>query len=251
MVLSGLLKVSPPVLDLKRDALFLDLDGTVVEIADSPSDVRLEPGMRAVLCAWGERGALAVLTGRAVADADRILNGAIGAIAGLHGLESRLSPQHWSRRGGEHAGVRELAQRFAEEIASGALNARLEDKGASFALHYRHAPEQEARVVRAAEAAAEVHGLRALKGKMVVEILPSGAAKGDALREFMEIAPFAGRRPVAVGDDVTDESAFEAANALGGLSVLVGPARATAAQARLDSVTAVGDWLSRALEGVR
>lgn len=90
-----------------------------------------------------------------------------------------------------------------------------------------------------------------MRGKMVVELLPPDAAKGDALRDFMKVAPFAERTPVMVGDDVTDESAFEAANALGGFSILVGHVRETAARHRLESVAAVRAWLAHALEAAR
>lgn len=222
-----------------------------MEIAATPSDARLDSRMRAVLVEASRIGAVAVLTGRTIADADRILGGAIEAIAGLHGLESRLASEQWRRRGGAHDAVRKLAAALNDDIAAGNLNALMEDKGASIALHFRHAPEEEARVTAAAEQAAAAHGLRTLRGKMVVEILPAGATKGDALREFMHLAPFAGRRPIAVGDDVTDESAFEAANALGGESVLVGALRQTSARERVDTVADVETWLASAVERAR
>lgn len=241
-------RITPPGLELARDALFFDLDGTLAEIADTPDAVRLDTRMRGLLVEIVRTGAAAVLTGRAVAEADRILDGVVPAIAGLHGLESRMAPGVSRRQASPGEAVRVLGARFEREIASGLLDARLENKGASIALHYRHAPHAQARIREAAERAAQGAGLRTLAGKCVIEILPHGAGKGDALRDFMQAAPFSGRRPVAVGDDVTDESAFEAANDLGGCSVLVGPARRSAAQFRLDSVNDVRAWLAQALE---
>ena len=246
-----MLRVTPPGIELAHDALFFDLDGTLADIAETPDAVRLDARMRAMLVDVARCGALAVLTGRALADADRILEGAVDAIAGLHGLESRLAPHEWRRHERASQPLRALAARFDASIASGALEARLEDKGASIALHYRHAPHAEADVRAAAEAAAANAGLRTLSGKQVIEILPQGATKGDALRDFMRTPRFTGRRPVAVGDDVTDESAFEAANALGGYSVLVGPARVTAAHYHLSSVDDVRAWLAQALGEAR
>lgn len=246
MTLSGLMSLAPPDPDLSRDALFLDLDGTLAEIADEPRAARVDAAMLAALRLAANAGAVAVLTGRTIEDADEILEGAIEAIAGLHGLESRLSPQVWTRRLTPHEAMAEVSAKAQEKIARNCLNVRLENKGASLALHYRHAPDEETRVRAWAEHIAERLGLRALRGKMVVEILPAGATKGDALREFMQLPLFAGRRPVVAGDDVTDESAFAAANALGGISVLVGPERETAARYRLERVADVGAWLARA-----
>ncbi|HRO03436.1 MAG TPA: trehalose-phosphatase [Terricaulis sp.] len=251
--MAGLKDTAPPALDAAHDALFLDLDGTLVEIADDPAQVRMDEAARAMLRALAKRagGAVAVLTGRTMAEADRISGAAIGAVAALHGLEMRWSHAAPLQAPQPARQVRDLAAMFAKQIARGDLNARLEDKNVSLALHYRHAPEAEARVHEAACAAAAAHNLRTMKGKMVIEILPPGANKGDALRAFMQAPPFAGRRPIMVGDDITDESAFEAANALGGASILVGPARASAASSRLDGVAAVRAWLGAALEAAR
>jgi trehalose 6-phosphate phosphatase len=140
---------------------------------------------------------------------------------------------------------------LSELLASNALNATVEDKGASIALHYRHAPLYEDQARGVAEALAAAHGLRLLYGKMVVEVLAGETTKGDALIELMHGAPFAGRMPVAIGDDVTDEDAFEAARRLGGVGVLVGPSRATAARCAFPDVAAVRAWLARAAPETR
>jgi len=249
----GLSDIAPPDLVIARDALFLDLDGTLVEIAEDPAAVRMNNEACLMLRALNDRvsGALAVLTGRALDAADGITGATIVPIGALHGLHIRGATGDMLAQPAPLAQLRELAANIAAEIARGSLNARLEDKGASIALHYRHAPDEEARICAFARAAAEKIGLRTLKGKLVIEILPLGAAKGDALRIFMQTPPFAGRAPIAVGDDITDESAFAAANALGGASILVGPPRITAARYRLESVNAVHAWLSRGLEAAR
>lgn len=249
--MAGLTDIPPPVLEAGRDALFLDLDGTLAEIADDPARVRMDQHVANALRDIARAGAVAVLTGRRVVDADRILGGAVGAIAGLHGLERRVARDAEIQAPVPLTALRAAADVFTSAIARGAVDARLEDKGVSVALHFRHAPTEAAKVLDLVRKEAARRDLRALCGKMVVELLPPGVAKGDALRDFMQIAPFAGRRPIMAGDDITDESAFDAANAFGGISVLVGPSRETAARYRLESVAAVGAWLARALETAR
>ena len=123
----------------------------------------------------------------------------------------------------------------------------IEEKPASVALHYRRAPAAQAQVDQFMGGLAERFGLLLQHGKMVAELRPKGADKGDALRAFMAEPPFAGARPVFVGDDLTDEHAFAAAADLGGSGVLVGPQRPTAACWRLDDVAAVIGWLNRAV----
>jgi len=241
---------TPPALEAGRDALFLDLDGTLVEIADDPAGVRMDEPARALLRALSARmdGAVALLTGRSLEAADIISGGAIEPVGALHGIDMRLSRAVLHTAPPLLQQMRTASAKFSALIASGALDARMEDKGASVALHYRHAPHAQQHVHALAHAFAAEHGLRTLKGKMVIELLPPGADKGQALRAFMQQAPFVNRRPIMVGDDVTDESAFDAANALGGRSVLVGAPRDTAALHALPGVAAVRAWLGRALE---
>ena len=247
--MAGLRDKAPPALEAGRDALFLDLDGTLVEIADDPAAVRMDARTQDILRALNQRagGALALITGRTLEAADTVTGCVIAPVGGLHGMQMRIAHQHAPLLR-PLAPVRALVTEFGALAASGALDVHIEDKGLSLALHYRHAPWAEKRVHELAEAAAQRHGLRTLKGKMVIEILPQGAGKGDALRTFMQQAPFAGRRPIMVGDDITDESAFAAANELGGVSVLVGAPRQTHAAYRLENVAAVRAWLARALE---
>jgi trehalose 6-phosphate phosphatase len=142
-------------------------------------------------------------------------------------------------RGLDHA--RERIGRFAGSVP-GLL---VEEKPFSIAIHYRRAPDREPQVRAFMDGLAAATGLVVQQGKMVTELRPAGADKGDAVRAFMAEPPFAGARPLFVGDDLTDEDAFRAAAELGGGGVLVGTSRATAASWRLDDVAAVAGWLSR------
>ena len=125
----------------------------------------------------------------------------------------------------------------------------VEHKPASVAFHFRQAPERQKEVEALALALAERTGLSVQRGKMVVELRPHGADKGDALRRLMREPVFAGARPLFMGDDLTDEHAFTAAAALGGAGILVGPERATAAAWRLPNVTAAARWLEEGARG--
>lgn len=239
----------PPTLDPQRHALFLDIDGTLVELARTPGEVTADAALSDLLARLSDSldGALAVLTGRSIAEADRILRGAVAHVGGLHGAQLRdgtrqmtsdvSSPADWNET---RAAVRRL-------ISTGVIDAELEDKGSALALHYRHAPAAAASVKAAADDIAGRYGLRVLHGKMVAELLPHGDDKGTAVTAFMRTSPFAGRVPIAIGDDVTDEDAFAVANDLGGVSILVGARRPTAARHNLPSVEAVREWLAEAV----
>lgn len=235
---------APPPLDPRAYALFLDLDGTLLELAEHPDDVTPAHELRTLLPRLPDvfSGAVALLTGRTIANADRVLAHAFPNIAGIHGLELRV-------RGRVQAAAQQNTDiaDAANEIESAGLPARIEDKGASIALHYRHAPDAGGAIVAKAEAIAAQRNLRALHGKMVVELLAGAHTKGDAIGAFMAEAAFAGRIPIAVGDDITDEDAFAAAHAAGGYGVLVGAPRDTAARYRLDKPAAVLTWLGQAV----
>ena len=248
-LLEGAEALAPPLLaDLTDLALFVDIDGTLLDIVERPESVRADAALCTLLRALEERtgGALAILTGRSLADADRVLQSTVQCVAALHGQDCRLSAgdlrQSPPAKGWENA--KSMVRRLVEV---GALDAELEDKGGAVALHYRTRPEQGGLVARAVEEIAVRHGLRALHGKMVSEIMPVGATKGVALSTLMQAPPFQGRVPVAIGDDVTDEDAFAAANAMNGISVLVGEREDTTAKYRLANTAAVRTWLGAAL----
>jgi trehalose 6-phosphate phosphatase len=241
---------APPLLDPRRHALFLDLDGTLVDIEERPGDVVAGGALRVLLRRVCEAagGAVALITGRTITDADRILGGVISAIAGVHGLEHRIN----GKLNRDHAAAAELnaaLEDVRELVEAGVLQAQIEEKGASVALHYRHAPEIEQDVRACAAQIAARHRLRTLPGKMVIEIVAGAHTKGGAVEAFMREAPFKGRIPVAVGDDVTDEDAFAAVARAGGFAIRVGESRSSSAAYRLATPAAVHAWLEASLAG--
>jgi trehalose 6-phosphate phosphatase len=228
--------------------LFLDLDGTLLDFAGRPQDAAPSARLRALLpqLAPAVGDAIAIVSGRAVGELDRLLAPHRFAAAGIHGLERRASSGDAVEVSGNPSALdsaRDVLARLAERH-DGLL---LEDKGVAVALHFRRRPELGHEVedaVRTIEAALPP-SLEILRGKMVVEIKLGGADKGRAIHAFMQNAPFLGRTPVFLGDDVTDEAGFESVNALAGVSVKVGPGTSIA-QWRLDDVDAVLAWLEEA-----
>ena len=238
---------APRPLRLAESALFLDLDGTLAPIAARPQDVRPDPRRTSLLERLAERldGRLAVVSGRTLADVDRILEGCVSAVAAVHGLVRRDSTGRvFEAR--PHAGLPRAAEALHAFAArdSGLI---VEEKGLSAALHYRLAGQfAEAAQACAADVAAET-GLTLQEGDMVEELRTPGADKGDSVRAFMAEPPFAGARPLFVGDDATDEAGFVAVRALGGAGVAVGAPRSTSAMFRLPGVDAALAWLEAAL----
>lgn len=238
----------PPVLDLDGVALFLDLDGTLAPIAARPEDVGPDPRRTCLLERLSARlgGRLAVISGRTLSDIDRILEARVPALAGVHGLARRdgagdLQP------GAPPAAGHEAALAALRAFAADHPGLIVEDKGLSVTLHYRLAPELAAAARLEAERVAARTGLALQPGHMVVELRAPGPGKGDSVRSFMAETPFAGARPVFVGDDLTDEDGFKAAATLGGFGVLIGAERRTAARFRLADVEAALAWLEAAL----
>jgi trehalose 6-phosphate phosphatase len=226
-------------------ALFLDVDGTLLDIAETPDAVEVSDHLRAVLGRVAPLlgGALALISGRPIAQLDRLFAPLSLPAAGLHGLEHRDAAGRTRILGEPEMldGLRTALEDFAADHAG----AMLEDKGRALALHYRRAPESEAaaRELVAQVTAGRERELRVVDGKMVLEIKPRLADKGAAVELFMAEVPFAGRRPVFIGDDVTDEDAFAVVNRLGGHSIRVGELAGTSARHTLPDVEAVVDWL--------
>ncbi len=239
----------PPPLDIHRHALFLDLDGTLVDIEDRPHAVSASESLRNLLrtLSAAMNGAVALITGRTLGEAERILGGAIGYVAGVHGYEMQRGGQAL-RDNVSLAPIAAAGADIRALLQQRALPALVEDKRASLALHYRHAPEAGAQLLHLADEIATKHGLRVMHGKMVVELVAGARTKGDALNLFMSEAPFLGRIPVKLGDDRTDEDAFAAANALGGFGVLVGMPRESQAAYNLAGPSTVSTWLSAPLK---
>jgi trehalose 6-phosphate phosphatase len=240
----------PPKAFLKGASLFLDFDGTLVELAPSPDAVKVETELRSLLTRLQSAldGRLVLLSGRAVADLRGHLHPVSVAVGGSHGLEFAAV------EGEVVAGKRpaRLTEAIAEfrKLEAQYPGVLVEEKPLSVALHYRGAPEAEIVCHAAAERAAMESGMTLQFGKMLVELKPASGDKGSALRHFMTQPPFAGTVPVFIGDDLTDEHGFEAARELGGAGVLVGPERSTAALYRLEDVGAVRSWLQSASEAL-
>ncbi len=242
---------SPPPLS-PHCALFLDIDGTLLRLAVTPDRVHVDGDVAALLPALAGKlhGALALITGRAIADADRLFPDLRLPIAGQHGCERRRADGTSHRHEEAVVGLTRLREGMARLVArhEGLL---LEDKGATLALHYGLAPQLAGyvhRAVRAEVALAAAAGatLRLQRGKRIVEVKPGGRDKGTAVVAFMSETPFHGRRPVFVGDDLTDEFGFAAVESLGGWAVKVGGG-ATRAHYRLPDVDAVRVWLAAAV----
>jgi trehalose 6-phosphate phosphatase len=227
-------------------AAFLDVDGTLVEFADTPDEVRVPEGLVELLgeLEAGLDGALALVSGRPLRQIDQLFAPAVFAAAGVHGAELRVGTGDVRKITVDPTlldPAREAFLRFAEQHAGTIV----EDKQYAIALHYRRRLDVVDEVRRLAGALAADLGVdfHLLEGKMVVEVRVSAAHKGAALEAFLQDEPFAGRTPVYIGDDVTDEDAFRTVNARGGVSVIVGDHRPTAAAFRLATVSAVHQWL--------
>ncbi|WP_166774305.1 trehalose-phosphatase [Xanthomonas sp. CFBP 8151] len=238
---------SPPLLD-DACALFLDVDGTLIDFADSPEAVRLLPEVRAAIGQLSDRlhGAVALVSGRPLSQLDALFAPLLLPAAGLHGHELRgdiaarvAMPQDTS---GWLHGLHERAATLAHRHP-GVL---VEDKGVSVALHWRAQPLAGPEVLAfAQQEIAQLSGYRLQPGDHVVEFVPEGSNKGLAVEQMMQHGAFAGRTPVFVGDDLTDEFGFAAANRLGGWSVLVGARARTSARFRVDGTADVHAWLQR------
>jgi trehalose 6-phosphate phosphatase len=232
---------------LGRDwAFFLDIDGTLLDIEGHPDDVHI--GRRELDLVSGLQratgGALALISGRPLAGIDVLFHPLKLPSAGQHGAERRDAE---GKRHRHKFAVDRLHRAATPVRAFAARNEGLifEDKGASVALHYRLAPHLAAAVeaVMRDAAKAAAGALEVQVGKMVYELKPTGCDKGKAIEEFMGDAPFRGRTPVFLGDDVTDEYGFRTVNRLNGHSIKVGAGR-TDALWRLKDPKAAKAWLA-------
>lgn len=237
--------LAPPPPLAPGSSLFLDFDGTLVNIADRPDKVAIPAELADLLFGMADRlhGRLALVTGRSIAQIDNLFGRTMQALAisGSHGCEFRWQDKlvHPPRPVEE---LEQAARRF-DDFAFGHPGTLVEVKTYGVGLHYREDPTCGPEAKRLAESLATQSGLVVQHGKMVVELRFGGGDKGMAVRNMMECAPMAGGAPVYLGDDQTDEAAFAAVNALGGISVLIGPMRATHAQFHLDSPADVLAWL--------
>jgi trehalose 6-phosphate phosphatase len=206
--------------------LFLDVDGTLLEIAATPDAVQVEASLQDLLNRLRTvlGGAVALISGRPIVSLDRLFGPHRWAAAGVHGLERRDSQGRWHSQNGFDVATVAQARDRLRQLAERLPGTILEDKGLSVALHYRQVPQLESQIHSEIRAILRALGGRLvlLEGRMVVELRLAGANKADAIREFLGEAPFKGRRPIFIGDDLTDETALEEVQRVGGLSIAVG-----------------------------
>jgi trehalose 6-phosphate phosphatase len=243
-----------PPLVAADNAVFLDVDGTLVGFADAPADVQLPAQVVHDIGVLQHclGGALALISGRPLEQLDALLAPLRLPAAGLHGHQLRNGGHRLDCTAPSPHWLLSLRQR-ADALARQHPGLLVEDKGVGLALHWRTAPALGALVTAFAQAqlAPGIAGpvpagsYRLQPGDHVIEFVPAGSDKGRALQQLMQQAPFAGRRPLCIGDDLTDEYAFAAAHQLGGGSILVGPRRPSGAHWQLADPGAVHAWLRR------
>lgn len=239
----------PALKDPRGLAMFLDFDGTLVEIAEKPDAVHLKDTTRATLTRLQKAlgGALAIVTGREIEVVDAMLSPFRCPVAGVHGLTRR------DAEGRIHG--KDVSAQFldAAEQQLGGFAAQnpgllVERKSHAIAIHYRANPGLEAAcLVAMQEIAALDDQMHLVRGKMVIEARPLGGDKGTAVSDFLGEAPFAGRRPFFAGDDTTDEDAFRVVNHLGGVTLKIGNGESRATY-RLNDTVAFLDWLEEAAD---
>ncbi len=237
---------------LSEYAILLDIDGTLLDLAPTPREVWVPPGLAETLSRLHDRtsGALALVSGRSLNDIDLIFAPEQFPAVGGHGAEMRISSD--SEAVATHAPPmdKELKRRLAA-IARLSPGILLEDKGYSLALHYRLAPHAEKAIYAAVSlirADLPNAPIEVLPGKCVCEIKQSGFDKATGVRELMTHEPFRGRRPIFIGDDVTDELVFAIMPDLGGLAFSVGR-RAQGVTDHFDEPRDVRAWLARLIDG--
>jgi trehalose 6-phosphate phosphatase len=241
-------RAAPPPAPQPDWAYFLDVDGTLIDVADTPDAAHVDAGLLDLIARLhrASGGAVALISGRALADLQPRLGKLRLPLAGQHGLERRDAAGKLHLQRTPSAGKRAIKAALAPVLARhpGLL---LEDKGLALALHYRRAPHLAAYAQRLMARLAVGAELELQRGKRVAELKPAGVDKGTAVTAYLAEAPFKGRRPVFIGDDLSDENAFAVVNRLGGVSIKVGRG-ASCARCRLRDVAAARAWLMAALK---
>lgn len=236
----------PPALE-RHSALFLDVDGSLIDFADHPQAVTMPPGLLDTLDRLHRLlgGALALVSGRPLAQLDALFAPLHLPAVGLHGLEHRdhrTDPDPPAVELPLLARIRDAAS----AVATAFPGAWVEDKGKTLALHWRNAPAAEiALTMFARDALDDLPGYRLQSGDHVIELRPDGHDKGSAIAHLLTTTPFAGRSPVFAGDDLTDEYGFVTVNARSGVSILIGRRQPSHARAMLPDPAALRDWLQQ------
>ena len=244
--MTAMLPDPPALSDLRARgpvALFLDFDGTLVEIAPTPDSIEVPGGLAAALedLAARQGGALAVVSGRAIDNLREHLGPFRFAVAGSHGAEVRGASGE--RIGGKPQALSADVREAIEKFAAGHDGVEVEYKSFGLALHYRAAPDAGDEVLAFAKDLAATKHLQLKTGKSVCELMHAGGGKDRAVSVLMESAPFAGAHPVFIGDDVTDEDGFAEVLRRGGTAIRVGEPKPTEAEFGLAGPDAVRDWL--------
>lgn len=232
-------------------AYFLDVDGTLIDIADTPDAVSVDTALLELIARLhrASGGAMALISGRGLSFLESRLGTLRMPMAGQHGMERRDAAGRLWIHAAPPAAKSSIKEALVPILArhSGLL---LEDKGLTLALHYRLTPHlasyAQRLMVRLAAAAGA--GLEVQRGKRVAEVKPSGIDKGTAVAEYLAESPFKGRRPVFIGDDLNDEHGFAEVNKLNGISIKVGKGH-SCARFRVRDVAAVRHWLGDAIKG--
>ena len=231
-------------------ALFLDVDGTLLAFQERPEQVQVPPALKSLLEALYQRldGAMALVSGRPVEELQALFGEPAWPLAGLHGLQLKLPDGRLRQTPVKPESIRQL-RHSARRLADDLPGVRLEDKEIAVALHCRAAPARYEALLAACEQAVQaLPGFELQPGNLVVEIKPSAMKKGHAVQSLMEVHPFLGRRPVYLGDDLTDEHAFATVNLENGITTRVGIREPTLAQFALRDPVDVQAWLSRLLD---
>jgi trehalose 6-phosphate phosphatase len=234
---------TPPIPSLQW-CLFLDVDGTLIELTDSPLDTFADQELKTLLGHVAERmgGALALISGRSIDYLDALFSPLRLPAAGLHGVERRKASG--IMHGASFVDTQLTAARAAiNALVEAQPGTSVEDKGRTIAVHFRMAPQCEAAVRQALIDIAKPLGsnYHIQEGSMVLEIKPRGFTKASAIKAFMQEPPFSGRLPVFVGDDLTDQDGFKIVEDQGGISIAVGDR--VHGQFRFETVSAVRAWL--------
>ena len=242
----------PPHVAYDHAAFFVDIDGTMIDFAPRPDEVFVDPELPVRLRTLWNRldGALAMLSGRPLREIDALVHLPFAAAGGLHGSELRASDGSVLALPTDRAKLQPALER-ATAAAREAPGLLVEDKGGAIALHFREAPQTAPVAQRAAADMLRLAGpdFNLLQGNCVIELKRSDIDKGMALAALMQTEPFKGRVPWMIGDDVTDEYAFDKANALGGVSIIVGARRPTCARYHLRDPAAARAWIAELAGG--
>lgn len=241
---------------LARDAaLFLDVDGTLIDFVPRPEDARIPPPLLETITALRQAlgGALAVVSGRALADVDRLFSPLSLAAAGQHGAEARLDRDGAVEIFASPRTPLTTVLARAQPFLAAHPAIRVEQKGLSTAFHYRDAVADAPALRAILEAAVAGHDdtIHLLDSHLCFDVRARHANKGKAVARFMTLAPFAGRIPVYIGDDWTDEDGFDAALGGGGRAIRVGEPRPTLATETLASPQELRQWLERSATALK